>query len=179
MAVPAIDPFDFTAPWPLDLRFRRDDIPGRDSIPTNHRWEGMPVYVTSEQTWYYLRGGTGNENWAVLGGSSGIQNVTFRVGTDPTGGDNGDISFVERNDAIELWYRQGDSWGMLGSWSNGGGVPPIHERPGVDFQTTSATLNGWYPDAVEGEVVWGQDGSDVWVFTKRGANWSVRQEQIA
>lgn len=181
MAVVSVDPFDFKAPFPLDLRMRRANIGERDTIPTNNRWEGMLVYVISEQTWYGLVGGVGNENWVEIGqgGAAGGGNVTWLNNTIPTGGHDGDVAYNDTGNEIQLWYRQGGAWGMLGSWGNGGELPPIHERAGVDFQTTSSELNGWYPDAVEGEVVWGQDGSDVWVFTKRGSNWSVRQEQIA
>lgn len=186
MAVVRTDPFDFRAPFPLDLRNRRADLNGRNSIEINARWPGMLVWVDSERVLYLLDAGEGdkgdNDRWRQVYPATDIdrQNVTFLTDTEPTGGADGDISFVDNtgDSVVQVWYRVAGVWAMLGQWSYGG-VPPIHERPGVDFQTTSAALNGWYPDAVEGEVVWGEDGSDVWVFTKRGSNWSVRQEQIA
>lgn len=98
--------------------------------------------------------------------------------SSPSGGGEGDIWVRQQGSSITFYQNVSSSWVLRGQLFIGGGAP-MHERPGVNFQTTSAELNGWYPAAVEGEVVWGEDGSDVWVFTKRGSNWSVRQEQIA
>ena len=40
----------------------------RNNIPSGVRWEGMIVYVVSEQTSYQLVGGVDNGSWELLGG---------------------------------------------------------------------------------------------------------------
>lgn len=48
------------------------NIAARDSIPGPLRYEGMIVYVTLDQKYYSLKGGTGNPNWVetVTGGTT-------------------------------------------------------------------------------------------------------------
>jgi hypothetical protein len=60
----------------------RADITDRNSIPTLNRKIGMLVYVQSEEKYYTLSGGTGNEHWveAQMGGGGG-----FTAGGDLSG----------------------------------------------------------------------------------------------
>lgn len=161
MAVVSVDPFDFKAPFPLDLRMRRANIGERDTIPTNNRWEGMLVYVISEQTWYGLVGGVGNENWVEIGqgGSGGGGNVTWLNNTIPTGGDDGDVAYNDTGNEIQLWYRQGGAWGMLGSWHTGG--PSYTLDPSLPDPPTKSYLNTNYPDAKPGDVVYWEGTTQV------------------
>lgn len=164
MAVVAIDPFDFRAPFPIDLRMRRENIGERDTIPTNNRWEGMLVYVVSEQTWYGLVGGVGNENWIALGTTNDIQNVSWRNNSSPTGGDDGDIVFNDTGDNIELWFKQGGAWGMLGSWGSGsgsGGVTSVQDDS-YDFSTTSVQIESDHSGLSVGSIVYSEISSLMW-----------------
>lgn len=43
----------------------------RDNIPSGDRYEGMIVYVSAEQKYYSLVGGTDNINWQEFKGSGG------------------------------------------------------------------------------------------------------------
>ncbi|HRQ17697.1 MAG TPA: hypothetical protein PL085_11515 [Agriterribacter sp.] len=51
------------------------DITARNNIPSGDRYDGMLVYVTSEQKYYSLKGGILNSNWTEMaGGGSTIIN---------------------------------------------------------------------------------------------------------
>ena len=126
MAVYSVDPFDFQAPFPLDLRNRKGDIGGRNSIPGNARYPGMLVWTDNERVLWALDATAGtvsdNANWKQIypltGG--GIQIVTWR-NTPPTGGSNGDIAFVDDGATITVYFNQSGTWGALGSWAYGVG----------------------------------------------------------
>lgn len=51
------------------------DLTARDAIPSEDRYEGMIVYVTSEQKYYSLKGGIDNDDWTELatGGTTIIE----------------------------------------------------------------------------------------------------------
>lgn len=63
--------FGRTSAQPLDLYSQVADITARNAIPTGVRYEGMTVYVVSEQAEYILRGGILDTNWEASGGSGG------------------------------------------------------------------------------------------------------------
>ena len=61
--------FDVQTALPLDSRLVVADLTARDAIDPLQRYEGMIVYVKSEETNFQLVGGTANENWTELSGS--------------------------------------------------------------------------------------------------------------
>ena len=69
--IPLSSGFDVSAGIALDLRTIKSNITERDNIPTVSRYEGLTVYVVSESKFYYLSGGTDNNNWTELS-SSGV-----------------------------------------------------------------------------------------------------------
>jgi len=60
--------FTLGAGLPLDDRLTVADVTARDAIVA--RYEGMTVYVTADQKFYSLKGGTTNLDWSETGGSS-------------------------------------------------------------------------------------------------------------
>lgn len=69
MGIP-LGPADFTrgAAKPLDDSFIQADATARDAIASGIRYEGMLVYVVTEQVMYQLQGGITNSDWIVAGG---------------------------------------------------------------------------------------------------------------
>lgn len=176
MAVVSVDPFDFKAPFPLDLRMRRANIGERDTIPTNNRWEGMLVYVISDQTWYGLVGGVGNENWIEISADGALQSVTFS-GDAPTGGSDGDIHFTDTGNSIELWSMLGGTWGMIGGWSYGGGGGALLDNS-YDVTTTSSDIETDHSGLPVGSVIYSETSGFMW--TKLALNkWTRSTLDIA
>lgn len=129
MAVTIIDPFDSQMPFPIDLRQRKQNSSQRDAIPTNSRYEGLLCYVQDEQKWY-LKGGTDNSNWILLGSSDApqgdLQNVYFNPIVPVDQGNDGDIWFRPVAAKIELYFKVAGTWNKLGEWNtegSGGGWP--------------------------------------------------------
>lgn len=56
---------------PLDDSLIVADLTARNALASGVRYEGMLVYVTSEQTNYQLIGGVADSNWQELSGSGG------------------------------------------------------------------------------------------------------------
>jgi hypothetical protein len=52
--------FDPRLPFPLDVREQIDNLTDLFEMPESSRWEGMIVYVISEEEHYGLIGGTEN-----------------------------------------------------------------------------------------------------------------------
>lgn len=63
--------FNRTSANPLDLYATVADLTARDAIDSGVRFEGMLVYVVSEETNFQLIGGITNGDWAELSGSGG------------------------------------------------------------------------------------------------------------
>lgn len=63
--------FDVKTGLPLDSRTKVADLTARDAIDSGVRYEGMIVYVESEETNYQLIGGIADGNWEELSGSGG------------------------------------------------------------------------------------------------------------
>ena len=63
--------FTMNAALPLDDRQTVADLTARNAILSGKRYEGMLVYVESEQTNYQLVGGILDANWTELSGSGG------------------------------------------------------------------------------------------------------------
>lgn len=173
MAVTIIDPYDAQMPFPIDLRFRRNSIEDRDAMPSNIRWEGMPVYVMNEEAWFYLKGGLTNEFWEPWGAGDevGLQNVYFNSTEPTTQGVDGDIWFRPFDDTVQLYQKVGGVWTMLGDWGSGGGSESI-EDDGISFDQTSATLNGTYPDMPIGGSVYSNTNNVVYT-KKTPTRWSM------
>lgn len=71
MAIQLNSGFEVTVAEPLDTRTVVADLTARNNIPPGIRYEGMEVYVTSEQTKYILKGGVTNSDWSESGSGSG------------------------------------------------------------------------------------------------------------
>lgn len=63
--------FNRTSATPLDLYSTVADLAARNAIPSGVRYEGMLVYVESEETNYQLVGGILDANWTELSGGGG------------------------------------------------------------------------------------------------------------
>jgi hypothetical protein len=69
MGIQLASSFDMNAALPLDSRSTVANITARDAIASGRRYEGLIVYVESEQTNYQLVGGITNTDWTELSGS--------------------------------------------------------------------------------------------------------------
>lgn len=163
MAITLIDPFEGQMPFPIDLRMRKADINGRNAIPGNARYPGMLVWTDNERVVWVMDVGSGgdtsdNNNWKQMYPASGgaVQNVTWSANAPTAEGSDGDIWF--RNNAgtgnIDLYFKQGGSWGMLGSWSKEGTRPTHTPDPSLPDPPTNTYLNTNYPTAKPGDVVY-------------------------
>lgn len=63
--------FFISTALPIDDRLKFADLTQRDALDLDVRYEGMIVYVTSEQTNFQLIGGITNGDWKELSGSGG------------------------------------------------------------------------------------------------------------
>jgi len=86
--------FGINAPLPIDARFQMENTTARDAIPASKRYEGLVVYITSNQTNYQLVGGITNSNWFLFGEVGGgslypdsVSNVETVVYVDHSGSD--------------------------------------------------------------------------------------------
>lgn len=55
--------FRVTTPLPLDDKLLAADIPARNGVPVEERYEGLMVYVQTTATLYQLQGGIGDIHW--------------------------------------------------------------------------------------------------------------------
>lgn len=151
MAIVSVDPFDFQAPFPLDLRRIKQNINGRNAIPSNARYIGMLCYTIDEATDWRLVGGTTDSDWIASGSSSGgIQAVVVNTGS-PTGGNDGDIWFRPVSEGTDVYQKVNGSWANVGTLPNTNIAPTINNS--LTLSETSSTLNGLYPDAGAGFTV--------------------------
>jgi len=63
--------FDINGAFPIDSRSSVADITARNAIIAGKRYEGLTVYVISNQTYYQLKGGITDGDWAEVGGGGG------------------------------------------------------------------------------------------------------------
>lgn len=149
MAIVSVDPFDFQAPFPLDLRRIKQNINGRNAIPSNARYIGMLCYTIDEGTEWRLVGGTTDSDWVASGSSSGgIQAVVVNTGS-PTGGNDGDIWFRQTSDGTEVHQKVNGSWAKIGTLVPS---PPLIDNT-LTLSETSTTLNSKFPEAKAGFTV--------------------------
>lgn len=57
----------------------------RNNITSQRREVGMMVYVSSEDKYYYLKGGTANENWTVVQTDSSVSKTSARTAIQISG----------------------------------------------------------------------------------------------
>jgi hypothetical protein len=67
MAIPLSSAFNMNSPIPLDERETAVDLITRDAILSGERYEGLTVYVDSEQKTFQLLGGITNSDWVEFG----------------------------------------------------------------------------------------------------------------
>jgi len=101
--IPLGSNFGLTSGIPLDNRTAKADLTERDAIPAVSRYEGLTVYVESEEAVYTLVGGITNSDW-VEGSAGGTSTDSTWVSITVTG----DII----NDAI---YKAGLQSGFVQS----------------------------------------------------------------
>lgn len=164
MAVYTVDPFDAQMPFPLDLRYRKADLNGRNAIPANARYPGMLCWTDNERVVWVLDVGSGgdpadNTNWKQLYPAAGgaTQNVTWSANAPTTQGSNGDIWFRDNADTgnVDLYFKAGGSWGLLGSWSKEGAVPTLQEVTDEGNVTNNHIfITGQNPIPSSGEGAW-------------------------
>lgn len=67
-----ISQFDRKYGQPIETFRKVNNLANRDAIPSGIRWEGMLVYVVSDQNTYQLTGGVDNSFWINYGGYTDI-----------------------------------------------------------------------------------------------------------
>lgn len=99
--------FNLRTPVPLDLRTVRNTIMDRDNIPLSYRYEGLPCYITGNQTLYRLRGGIDNIHWV----PECCLKYNLNAVTDPTINNNASEGYSEGS----LWYNTltGNTWLLI------------------------------------------------------------------
>src|SRR5690606_27224299 len=90
-------------------------------------YEGLAVWVVSEQKLYRLIGGITNDDWVdQTPANNGLQAVTVSTST-PTGGNPGDIHFKTVTGGFEVWYNNAGTWGSVGASPTGGITPTLQQ----------------------------------------------------
>lgn len=99
--------FNLRTPVPLDLRTVRPTLLDRDSIPLTYRYDGMPCYVSGNQTLYRLKGGTSNLHWK----SECCLKYNLIAATAPSTSNNASEGYAEGS----LWYNTvaGDTYLLI------------------------------------------------------------------
>ena len=69
--IPLSSGFNVGAGIPLELKKIQPTLAARNAIPEIQRYEGLEVYVESEETYYYLKGGITNSDWEERASGSG------------------------------------------------------------------------------------------------------------
>lgn len=124
MAEQLVDVFDVRVQFPIDLRTVKADLNARNAIEPLQRYEGLPVWVVSEQKLYRLIGGITNDDWVDQTPNGGIQTVTVSSST-PTGGNPGDIHFKTVSGGFEVWFNNLGTWGSVGTVPTGSSTPTL------------------------------------------------------
>lgn len=69
--IPLSSGFNVGAGIPLELKKIQPTLASRDAIPEIQRYEGLEVYVESEEKYFYLKGGITNSDWEERASGSG------------------------------------------------------------------------------------------------------------
>lgn len=153
MAQTLTDVFDIRVQFPIDLRTVKSDLNARNAIETFQRYEGLAVWVVSDQKLYRLIGGITNDDWAdQTPTNSGLQSVTVSTSA-PTGGNSGDIHFRNVTDGTEVWYNNAGTWGVMGIIPTGSSASHTPD-PSLPDPPTNTYLNTNYPTAKPGDTVY-------------------------
>src|SRR5690606_15633059 len=95
------------------------DLNARNAIETLQRYDGLAVWVVSEQKLYRLVGGITNDDWVdQTPVNNGLQAVTVSASA-PTGGNPGDIHFRNVSGGTDVYYNNAGSWGIVGTIPSG------------------------------------------------------------
>lgn len=182
MAITKSDVYDIQVGQPIDLRFVKTDIGARNNIPIIIRYAGLFVYTRNEnKIWLWPEGATTNDDWIeanILGGVT--PRVLFSIEAPLSAlGDNGDIYFHDTPGGVVLYQKVAGDWGTpLGTFSKGGTVTP--DSTVAYGATTSAILDGLYPTANPGDIVYNNSAAPPIQFTKLATgSWSVQIIEIA
>lgn len=79
--IPLSSNFTMNASLPIEDRLSTADLTSRDALSSLRRWEGMLVYVVSEEKHYTLKGGITNGDWTELSGGGGGNLVDWVTAT--------------------------------------------------------------------------------------------------
>ena len=164
---------------PIDSRFTKSDTGARDNIPMLERYAGLVVHTIADQAfWYWPSTGTTNNDWVELDWLGGVTpRLWFETDApDSAEGNNGDIYFHDTPSGVVVYQKVAGDWGSpLGTIAKGGSVITDND---VAFGTTSAQLDGKYPDSQPGDIVWSETGQIV--FTKLATGkWDYKSLSIA
>lgn len=123
MSINVSSNFDLFAQLPLDERTVVIDLTARDAIDAGQRYEGLMVYVLSDENRYVLRGGATNADWCldIVADSAGLTTLPdslivpgmAAVGNDAQSGlVSGVMRFVENAQSVTD-FTPTNSWRML------------------------------------------------------------------
>lgn len=141
--------FDVETALPLDSREQVADLTARDAIDTLKRWEGMTVYVVSEQKTFKLVGGITNSDWEEASGGSG-GGVSFQVITNADDLNSPYDITVDPGQLVIMYSFDGDVTVNLPDPStvpDGWGVTIMRNRAENDCIVDAVTNGG----SIEGE----------------------------
>lgn len=153
MPIVKTDVYDVQAPFALDLRLVKADMNARNAIGTFQRYVGMTVFVLADNTFWQLQGGTTNDDWVEVDGSSGIMMQSVVVNSAaPTGGNDGDIWFQQVGNTVTVYQRVSGTWTALGVIETG--APTYTSDPSTPNTSALSYLNSTYPNAKPGDQVY-------------------------
>lgn len=177
MAQTLTDVFNIRVQFPIDLRTVKADLNARNAIETLQRYEGLAVWVVSEEKLYRLVGGITNDDWVDQSpANNGLQAVTVSTSA-PTGGNPGDIHFRNVGGGTDVYYNNAGSWGVVGTIPSG--APTYTSDPSTPNTNALSYLNSTYPNAKPGDQVYKTAGGmrRTWTCYAAGA-WSRIDEVI-
>ena len=125
MAQTLTDVFDIRIQFPIDLRMVKADINARNAIETLQRYEGLAVWVVSEQKLYRLIGGITNDDWVDQTPANKWAASSNRKPSCPNREViPGDIHFRNVSGGTDIYYNNAGSWGIVGTIPSGGPTTP-------------------------------------------------------
>lgn len=84
-SIPISSNFLLSSALPLDARTVVTDFTARNAIPTIERYDGLEVYLTTNQQTWQLQGGITNSNWVLITvGGGGVTFDQIQSGTNTT-----------------------------------------------------------------------------------------------
>jgi hypothetical protein len=107
-----VSQYDRKYALPIETFRQVQNINDRDNVPSGIRWDGMMVYVVSEQITYQLTGGVTNDKWANVGDFSDIvvrDNLTSTSITDALSANQGRVLDLKFSGYLPLTAKAADS----------------------------------------------------------------------